>query len=73
MRRWMLLLVMVGISLSNTGCLINIYSSDPNRRMKELLVVSENLRVMQDEWERIWFTDTPSNLTPTRVSGATGP
>ena len=38
-------------------------------RVQELLNQSEDLRVIQDEWERIWFTDQPSHLTPTRVHG----
>ncbi|HJT76546.1 MAG TPA: hypothetical protein VJ739_05025 [Gemmataceae bacterium] len=66
------LLVLVGIALlgvSNTGCLINQYSSDPNRRVSELLNQSEDLRQIEDEWERIWFNDQPSHLTPFRVNG----
>jgi hypothetical protein len=69
MRRW-LLAVVVGLVLSNTGCLLNIYSSDPNRRIVELLNNSEDLRQIEYEWERIWFTDHPSHLTPERVDGA---
>jgi hypothetical protein len=70
MRRLLLLVAVSGLILSQTGCLLNIYASDPNRRMKELLNVSEGYRQMQDEWERIWFTDRPSPLTYDRVSGA---
>jgi hypothetical protein len=55
--------------LSNTGCLINQYSSDPNRRTRELLHQSEDLRQIEYEWERIWFNDQPSHLTPERVHG----
>jgi hypothetical protein len=69
MRRW-LLVAMAGLILGNTGCLINIYSSDPNRRIVELLNNSEDLRQIEYEWERIWFTDHPSHLTPERVDGA---
>ena len=32
MRRVLLLIAAAVIALGNTGCLINIYSSDPNRR-----------------------------------------
>jgi hypothetical protein len=70
MRRWLLLVAMAGLVLGNTGCLINIYSSDPNRRILELLNTSEDLRQIEYEWERIWFTDHPSHLTPERVDGA---
>ena len=55
--------------LSNAGCLINQYSSDPNRRIVELLNNSEDLRQIEAEWERIWFNDQPSHLTPERVHG----
>jgi hypothetical protein len=55
--------------LNNAGCLLNIYSSDPNRRIVELLNTSEDLRQIEYEWERIWFTDQPSHLTPERVHG----
>lgn len=41
-----------------------IYSADPARRARQLGVTSENLRAMHDEWERIWFLDQPSGLTP---------
>jgi hypothetical protein len=68
MRRWLLLAV-AGLMLGNTGCLINAYSSDPNRRMNELLNNSEDLRQIEYEWERIWFNDQPSHMTPERVNG----
>jgi len=68
MRRMLMLLVAACV-LSNAGCFINIFSSDPNRRMTELLNVSEDLRQIELEWERIWFVDQPSHLTPERVHG----
>lgn len=69
MRRVLLLVAAAVIAFSNTGCLINIYSSDPNRRMHQLLNTSEDLRQIESEWERIWFTDQPSHMTPERVHG----
>ena len=69
MRRSLLLTALAGIFLSNAGCLINLYSSDPNRRMNQLLNQSEDLRQIEYEWERIWFTDQPSHMTPERVHG----
>lgn len=69
MRR-MLILGSVGMMLIfNTGCLINAYSSDPTMRMKALLNQSEDLRQIEQEWSRIWFTDHPSHLTNERVDG----
>jgi hypothetical protein len=69
MRRGLMVAAVAGLLLSNSGCLINIYSSDPNRRVQELLNTSEDLRQIEYEWERIWFTDQPSHLTPERVHG----
>lgn len=73
MRRLALLGLVGLMTAANTGCLLNIWSGDPVRRSRELLVVSENLRVIEDEWERIWFTDQPSHLTPYRVDGGLVP
>jgi hypothetical protein len=70
MRRLLFTALVGGMVLANTGCLINQYSSDPNRRVNELLNQSEDLRQVQLEWERIWFNDHPSHLTPERVDGA---
>ncbi|HLN28565.1 MAG TPA: hypothetical protein VK395_12555 [Gemmataceae bacterium] len=69
MRRLLLLAAMGTLVLGSTGCLINAYSSDPNRRMNELLNNSEDLRQVEYEWERFWFMDEPSHLTPERVHG----
>ena len=71
MRR-LLMLAAATLVLGTTGCLINPYSSNPNRRMNELLNTSEDLRQIEYEWERIWFTDQPSHLTPQRVHGGIG-
>jgi hypothetical protein len=68
MRRFFFVIVAACV-LSNVGCFINLYSADPNRRMMELLNISENLRQIEYEWERIWFTDQPSHLTPDRIHG----
>jgi hypothetical protein len=68
MRRLLLAFVAACV-LNNAGCLINIYSSNPNTRILELLNTSEDLRQIEYEWERIWFTDQPSHLTPERVHG----
>jgi len=69
MRRLFLLAAVATVGFVNTGCFINAYSSDPNRRMNELINQSEDLRQIELEWERIWFTDQPSHLTPERVHG----
>jgi hypothetical protein len=53
----------------STGCIIPAYSADPARRAQELIFTSEDLRLFLDEWERIWFLDQPSHLTPFRIHG----
>jgi len=69
MRKWLLSVVAVCLLSSSTGCLLPIYSADPARRAQQLIYTSENLRAMLDEWERIWFLDMPSHLTPRNVHG----
>ena len=69
MRRLLLLAAVVGLTGMNTGCLLNMYSSDPNERTQQLLNQSEDLRQIEYEWQRIWFVDEPSHMTPERVHG----
>lgn len=71
MRRLLLLLFACGV-LQCTGCFLNAYSSDPNRRMLQLINQSEDLRQIELEMERFWMIDQPSHLTPERVHGGTG-
>ena len=53
----------------SSGCIIPIYSADPATRTQELIFTSENLRQIMEEWQRIWFLDQPSHLTPYRTHG----
>jgi hypothetical protein len=69
MKRFLLLATFFALIMTNAGCFINEYNSDPDLRMNELMNQSENLRQNQYTWERIWFTDMPSHLTPERVNG----
>lgn len=74
MRRWLLNLAALAFLCSTgTGCIINQYSSDPMVRMEQVLIDSENLRQMHDEWRRFWMNDQPSHLTPYRIHGGVGP
>jgi hypothetical protein len=43
--------------------------NEAERRTSELLKESEDLRKIEQEWERVWFTDEPSHMTPERVHG----
>ena len=68
--RKMLWGLVFGLLVSATaGCIIPAYSADPSRRTQELLFTSENLRLLLDEWERVWFLDMPDHCTPYRTHG----
>ena len=73
MRRFLGLAAILGLTAMNTGCLLNMYSPDPNERMQQLLNQSEDLRQAKYEWFRFWMVDPPSHLTPIRVHGGIGP
>lgn len=66
-----LLLALAGGLLLSTmaGCMIPAYSADPARRTQELMFTSESLRLMLDEWERLWMLDQPDHMTPYRTHG----
>ncbi|MEM6979937.1 MAG: hypothetical protein AAF539_09740 [Planctomycetota bacterium] len=55
--------------VSLAGCFVPIYSARPERRVQQLLYTSEDLRSMLDTWERFWFLDSPSHMTPIRTHG----
>jgi hypothetical protein len=68
--RTLLGVVLCGLLLGTTaGCIIPAYSGDPTRRVQELIYTSEGLRMIMDEWERIWFLDQPDHMTPYRTHG----
>ncbi|HEY1601252.1 MAG TPA: hypothetical protein VGG64_16745 [Pirellulales bacterium] len=68
--RAVLFTLALGLLLSpSVGCFTPAYSGDPARRTQQLIFTSENLRLLLDDWERIWFLDQPSHLTPYRTHG----
>lgn len=69
MRGLLLALVLACGVASSTGCILPAYSGDPIRRTQQLIFTSENLRLLLDEWERIWFLDQPDHMTPYRTHG----
>jgi hypothetical protein len=69
MRKLLLTLALGCLVGSTTGCLIPPYSADPPRRTQELIYTSENLRLLLDEWERLWLLDQPDHMTPYRTHG----
>ena len=74
---WKALLLFAVVALAaSEGCApvpLPHYAAYPPRRVEELLVDSENLRQAGDEWERFWFLDQPSHMTPWRTHGGLGP
>lgn len=69
MRRWVFGILLACLMTAQSGCFLPIYSADPARRAEQLIYTSENLRMLIEEWERIWFLDQPSHLTPHRAHG----
>ena len=69
MRRSLFLAALGGLVLGSAGCFVPIYPSDPTRRMEALLNTSEDLRQIEQEWSRFWFTDQPSHMTYDRIHG----
>jgi hypothetical protein len=69
MRSFMLTATLAVCLSTSSGCIVPIYSGDPALRTQELIFTSENLRVIVEEWQRIWFLDQPTHLTPFRTHG----
>ena len=69
MRRMIFAALFVFVSAACTGCIVPAYSGDPTRRTEELIHTSEGMRMILDEWERIWFLDQPDHMTPYRTHG----
>jgi hypothetical protein len=60
--------VFAAVAVSGTGC-VNMYASNPNTRMEQLLNQSEDYRQIGEFWRRFWFNDMPSHMTPERIHG----
>jgi len=77
MRKPMAALVLLVVALVlGEGCApvpLPHYAAYPAKRVEELLVDSENLRQAGDEWERFWFLDQPSHMTPFGPTAASVP
>lgn len=54
---------------AGSGCILPIYSGDQPTRTEQLIFTSENLRLLLEEWQRIWFLDQPSHMSPYRTHG----
>ncbi len=69
MRRVIGAILLAIVVSSHVGCALPIYSGEPTRRTQQLVFTSENLRLLVDEWERIWLLDQPDHSTPIRTHG----
>ena len=69
MRRLIFALCCLLSLYGGVGCALPIYSGDPAIRTRQLIYTSEDMRQIRQEWERLWFLDNPSHLSPTRVHG----
>lgn len=69
MRKYILLALFGLLAVAGTGCVIPAYSGDPAKRTEQLYNTSEDLRQVQDQWDRIWMVDQPSHMTPYRTHG----
>ncbi len=69
MRKFLLSLILGTLLIGMSGCIIPAYSGDPAIRMNQLYNSSEDLRQIQETWERVWMLDQPSHCTPYRTHG----
>ena len=69
MRKTILAVLAVAMMVAGSGCVLPAYSSDPVRRTRQLIFTSENLRLINTEWERFWSLDMPEHTTQFRVHG----
>ena len=53
----------------HVGCVVPIYSSTADQRVRQLIFTSEGLRHIPRIWERIWALDMPDVATPYRTHG----
>jgi hypothetical protein len=69
MRSLLALMVLAASVSFSSGCVVPIWSANPDIRVKEMIYQSENYRQIPEIWERIWFLDMPDLETPYRVHG----
>ena len=62
-------LALLGCLWMQSGCVVPIWSPDPDTRVRQLIYQSENYRHIPNIWERIWGLDMPDVATPYRTHG----
>lgn len=74
MRRvWITGLLATTLLSGVSGCFVNLYSSEPIRRYRQLLNQSEDLAMLEDDWETFWLLDRPSWLSWHTYNGSGKP
>ncbi|RLS41476.1 MAG: hypothetical protein DWH81_05990 [Planctomycetota bacterium] len=51
------------------GCIVPIWSPNPDFRVRQLIYQSESYRHIPEIWDRIWGFDLPDLATPYRTHG----
>ncbi len=69
MHKWILAAMLGLMTCTNLGCILPIYNGDRAVRTQQLMFTAEDLRMLQEDWERFWFVDQPSHLAPLRTHG----
>lgn len=69
MRRTIATLILLVVATTQVGCFVPIWSSNQDRRAKQLIFTSEGFRHIPNIWERIWGLDMPDVATPYRTHG----
>lgn len=62
----LLFALLMGIQV---GCIVPIWSPNPDLRVKQLIYQSESYRHIPEIWDRIWGFDMPDLATPYRTHG----
>ncbi len=69
MRKFVLAGLLLAPAVTQVGCVLPIYATERDERVRQMIYTSENLREIPRIWERIWFLDQPDFGTPYRVHG----
>lgn len=69
MRKLLLLAALAVSATAQSGCVVPIWSANPDIRVKQMIYASENYRQITEIWERVWFLDMPDLETPYRTHG----
>lgn len=69
MQKLILAITLAATVSFSSGCVVPIWSANPDQRVRELIYTSEGYRHIPNIWERIWFLDQPDQSTPFRTHG----